>query len=243
MCGRYTLRKPVSEETLSEEIGLPVVLAPDVNTQEPRYNIAPTQQNLALRSRGEANALELCQMRWGLIPSWSKRPQTRSPLINARCETAAEKPAFRAAFQRRRCLVPADGFYEWKKSRSVSTPFFFHLKEHALFFMAGLWESWYGEVGEKVESYTILTTQSNALMSKYHDRMPVILRGDRAASWLATDSSTHSAAERLDLFTPLDPSEMECQPASPAVNNNRTEGPACLEAPANQPVSQLDLGL
>jgi len=244
MCGRYTLRKGLSE--VAAGVGS-YLIEPASGAEpacEPRFNIAPTQHNLVLRKAPQASqTLETTQMRWGLIPSWSKRGQSQSPMINARSETVAEKPAFRAAFQRRRCLVPADGFYEWKQRRGASIPFFFSLSDDSVFFMAGIWETWIGEHGEQIDSYTVLTTHANALLAKFHERMPVILGAEQLSLWLESDMSRLPLAERNELLAPIDPGRMRCQPANPLVNNNRSEGPACLEAPETHPASQLDLGL
>lgn len=245
MCGRYTLRKGL--ENISEKIG-DYVLASDshaiIEAEEPRFNIAPTQRNLVLRKSFHApQTLQPSFLRWGLIPSWSKQPQTQTPIINARSETVAEKPSFKAAFKRRRCLIPADGFYEWKKHKGTNLPYFFSLQDDSLFLMAGIWETWVGGHGQTIESYTVLTTHANSVMAKYHERMPVILTPERIPIWLDSDVSSLNANEREDLFAPLDPNLMTCRPANPIVNNNRSEGPECLDAPANQPLSQLDLGL
>lgn len=245
MCGRYTLRKGL--ENIADKIGdyvLETDLHQSVGKPEPRFNIAPTQRNPVLRKSFEIpKTLQTSYLRWGLVPSWSKQPYTQSPIINARSETVAEKPSFKAAFKRRRCLIPADGFYEWKKHKGANLPFFFSVEDESIFLMAGIWESWVGEHGQSLESYTILTTQANSLMAKYHERMPVILTPDRVPIWLDADVSNFNSAERDDLFAPLDPALMDCRPANPIVNNNRSEGPECLDAPTEKPVSQLDLGL
>ncbi|EDY84840.1 conserved hypothetical protein [Verrucomicrobiia bacterium DG1235] len=244
MCGRYTLRKGLS--SIAEKLGdYALESAPeDIAEEVPRYNIAPTQKNLVLRKSFEnPELLQIARLRWGLVPSWSKTPQTQTPMINARSETVAEKPSFRAAFQRRRCLVPADGFYEWKKHKGANLPYFFSLADESVFLMAGIWETWVGEHNQQFDSFTILTTHANALMAKYHERMPVILDGDRIAQWLETDVPKLSPADQHELFAPVESDHMVCRPANPIVNNNRSDGPACLEAPASNPLSQLDLGL
>lgn len=244
MCGRYTLRKGLSN--VAEKLGNYLLdAAPEsVSNIGPRFNIAPTQNNLVLRkSFDEPDKLQAAYLRWGLIPSWSKTQQTQSPMINARSETVAEKPSFRAAFQRRRCLIPADGFYEWKKAKGVNQPYFFSMADDSVFLMAGIWETWVGEHNQHFDSYTILTTHANALMAKYHERMPVILSGERLEQWLEPSITKLNADERRELFAPIDPELMSCRPANPIVNNNRSEGPECLEAPASAPIPQLDLGL
>lgn len=243
MCGRYTLRKRPEEVAISEDQSYRVRPASPGDDFAPRFNIAPTQSNLVLRRNANEWELESSKLRWGLVPSWSKSAQTASPIINARSETVTEKPSFRAAFQRRRCLVPADGFYEWKKSRSGPAPYFFHLKDDSIFYMAGIWEVWLGELGERIESFTILTTHANSLMAKFHDRMPVILAGERLQTWLDNHDLNTPHLEYARLFEPIEPDLMECRPANPVVNNNRSEGPVCLEEPSYAPTSQLDLGL
>lgn len=244
MCGRYTLRKGLSN--VAEKLGNYLLEAPHETISKigPRFNIAPTQNNLILRKAFEnPDRLQATYQRWGLVPSWSKTPQTPSPMINARSETVAEKPSFRAAFQRRRCLIPADGFYEWKKSKGANMPYYFSMADDSVFLMAGIWETWVGEHNQQFDSYTILTTHANALMAKYHERMPVILTGDRLGQWLESSMANLGAAERRELFAPIEPELMRCNPANPIVNNNRSEGAECLEAPESRTIPQLDLEL
>ncbi|WP_224772749.1 SOS response-associated peptidase [Pelagicoccus enzymogenes] len=244
MCGRYTLRKGLSN--VAEKLGDYLLeAAPEsVSSIGPRYNIAPTQNNLVLRqSFDNPDRLQAAYLRWGLVPSWSKTPQTQAPMINARSETVAEKPSFRAAFQRRRCLVPADGFYEWKKTKGLNQPYFFSMADDSVFLMAGIWETWQGDHNQRFDSYTILTTHANSLMAKYHERMPVILSGESLKTWLEPSVTQLGATERHELFAPIDAALMSCRPANPAVNNNRSEGPKCLEAPEEKPIPQLDLDI
>lgn len=167
MCGRFTLRVPAAE--LVEIFRL--LRRPDV---QPRYNIAPTQPVAVVRriDRGR----ELSMLRWGLVPSWAKDPKIGARMINARAETVATKPAFRTALRRRRCLVPADGFYEWAKSAGgTKQPHYITRRDGRPFAFAGLWESWDGPDGSSIESCTIVTTEANDLVGRIHDRMPVIL--------------------------------------------------------------------
>lgn len=243
MCGRYTLRKGLNN--VAEKLGHYLLDAPQSNSGiAARYNIAPTQENLVLRKSFEnPGQLQAAYLRWGLVPSWSKTPHTQSPMINARSETVAEKPSFRAAYQRRRCLVPADGFYEWKKAKGVNQPYFFSLADDSVFLMAGIWETWVGEHNQYFDSYTILTTHSNSLMAKYHDRMPVILSGEKLEQWLEPNMPNLGASERHELFAPIESKLMSCRPANPIVNNNRSDGPKCLEAPESKPIPQLDLDI
>lgn len=233
MCGRYTLRKPPEEVSLDNETAYPVVPPEDGYTFNTRFNIAPTQSALILRLQG--SRLHQSRLKWGLVPSWSKTSPA-SPLINARCETAATKPSFRQAYQKRRCLVPADGFYEWKNAPSGKQPYFFHLRDEPIFFMAGLWETWQNDEAERIDSFTILTTKANDLLAAFHDRMPVILPGKRIQDWL----DGPPPPEDSSLFLPFDARLMGCRPANPAVNSNRSEGPVCLAPPSEQ---QLDLEL
>jgi len=170
MCGRFTLRAPAS--VVAEQFALF-----DVEPFTPRFNIAPSQSVAVVRitpAAAEATR-ELAWLRWGLVPSWADDPAIGNRLINARAETAHQKPAFRAAFRRRRCLVPADGFYERRRTGSGKQPYFFRLRDDRPFAFAGLWESWEGVDNSAVESCTLLTTEPNELMRPIHNRMPVIL--------------------------------------------------------------------
>ena len=172
MCGRFALF--TSPEALARLFG--VAEAPAL---EPRYNIAPTQNIAAVRIAPEGKAREWALLRWGLVPFWAADPRIGSRLINARSETAAEKPAFRHAFRLRRCLVPADGFYEWQRLARERRPYFIRLRERETFAIAGLWEEWRGPEGVAIASCTLLTTEANALMRPLHDRMPAILPPSR----------------------------------------------------------------
>jgi len=162
---------------------------------------------------------ELTWMRWGFISPWSKDPNRGPLLINTRAETAAEKPAFRSAFKSRRCLIPADGFYEWKKAGNKKQPHYFRVAGGQLFAFAGLWEKW-----QAIESCTILTTEANELSAQIHDRMPVILSSNDYSEWLDP-----LAKEPGKLLTPFPASEMSAIPVNPIVNNARNEGPECVE--------------
>ncbi|MBL8849492.1 MAG: SOS response-associated peptidase [Planctomycetaceae bacterium] len=210
MCGRYTLRATPAE--LVEIFGL--FREPDVR---PRYNIAPTQNVLAIRFDENATPREPVQLRWGLIPSWSK--DARKPLINARGDTVAVKPAFRSAFKKRRCLIAADGFYEWQALEGRKQPHHIRLRDGRPFAFAGLWERW-GDI----ESCAIITTEANDLIATIHDRMPVILPPDAWDAWLMPDGGN------TELLRPYPPEEMELHPVSLTVNNPRNDTPACLEA-------------
>ncbi len=192
-----------------------------------RFNIAPTQDVAAVRHSNEADQRELVMLRWGLIPSWAKDTKIGNQTINARAETVAEKPSFRSAFTKRRCLILTDGFYEWQKlAGGKKQPYFIHRRDDEPFAFAGLWESWKGE-GEVVQSCTIITTTPNELMKPLHDRMPVILTADDFPTWLDTEFKDKAALK--ELLRPCDPNLLEAFPVSVLVNNPRNESPKCLE--------------
>jgi putative SOS response-associated peptidase YedK len=170
--------------------------------------------------------LELTLVRWGLIPSWAKDPAIGNRMINARAESVAEKPAFRAAFRRRRCLVLADGFYEWqKRGRGPKQPYLIRLRSGRPFAFAGLWESWRAPEGELVESCTLLTTTPNSLVERIHDRMPVLLHRRDHARWLTEGEDPAKLAE---LLAPFPAEEMAAHPVGLHVNNPRLDGPECV---------------
>jgi putative SOS response-associated peptidase YedK len=191
----------------------------------PRYNIAPTQ-NAWIVSEKEG-CLNLKQARWGLIPFWAKDEKIGNNLINARSETVAAKPAFRAAFKKRRCLVLADGFFEWKKSPEGKQPTYIRLREGRQFAFGGIWERWTKPDGAELETFSIITVEPNELCSTVHDRMPLILREDDFPAWL--DSKT-SAEVLPDFLRPYPASDMECFPVSTLVNSPRNENIKCVEA-------------
>jgi putative SOS response-associated peptidase YedK len=220
MCGRYNLRHAPAEVAeflqAQREPGLEF---------GPRYNIAPTQPIVAAR-REEDGRRVLTRLRWGLIPSWADDPNSGPQLINARAETVATKPAFRSAFRRRRCLIPASGFYEWRREGGTKQPFHIHRRDEGLFCFAGLWEQW--EKGSRdVESAAIITTQANPLLRPIHDRMPVILRPDQFTVWLSTEIDPAALRE---LLVPYSGDELEADPISDRVNNVRNDSPECLRS-------------
>lgn len=218
MCGRFTLRTPL--HVLTRQFNL----SAQTEWQLPlRYNIAPTQTIAAIVAAEQGRKLEM--MRWGLIPSWSKDPSSGPPLFNARSETVAEKPSFRTALRRWRCLIPADGFYEWKKEGKQKLPFFIRRRDDQPFAFAGLWEQW-----QDIQSCTILTTAPNKLMKSLHDRMPVILSPNDYDFWL--DTEANEPASLGYLYEPYPESELIATPVSRVVNNAKHEGPDCIEAPA-----------
>ncbi|HEV3475970.1 MAG TPA: SOS response-associated peptidase [Rubrobacteraceae bacterium] len=221
MCGRYTLATPV--ERLAEEFGF------ENSSVElpPNYNVAPTQGVAAVLEEGGQRRLEV--LRWGLIPPWADDPQIGSRMINARAETAPEKPSFRRAFRDQRCLIPADGFYEWKRTNGSKQPYYIHMKEGRPFAFAGLWESWKDEDGPEIRSCTILTTRPNTLAGEIHDRMPVILAADTYDVWLDPASDRD---ELTGLLAPYPEDEMEAYPVSRFVNSPSNNDPRCIEPAA-----------
>lgn len=216
MCGRFTLRTPAAQ--VARQLGL--LEAPQYAL---RYNIAPTQPVGVVRG-GSGGTRQWAAMRWGLVPSWAKDLAIGNRMINARAETVAEKPAFRSAFRRRRCLVVADGFYEWRRAGSKKLPYYIQLPDGEPFAFAGLWERWTG-AGEPVESCTIITTSANETMAALHDRMPVILSASDYDVWL--DSELTEPAPLRQLLLPF-ADELTLTPVSTWVNNPRHEGPECL---------------
>lgn len=193
---------------------------------EPRYNVAPSQPVAVVPNDGE-NRLDFFV--WGLIPSWAKDPKIGYRMINARAETVDQKPSYKAAFRRRRCLVLADGFFEWKRDpgSKSKTPMYIKLKSGDPFGMAGLWEIWHNGDGSEVRSCTIITTESNELLSEIHDRMPVILPEERYQLWLNPDEC--DPAELKPLLIPYFSDQMMAYPVSRLVNNPANDVAACLE--------------
>lgn len=220
MCGRYTLRTPLQNviDAFSVQSIPPELFGP-------RYNVAPTQDVLAVRLSHEG-ARELVPLHWGLVPHWAADRSVGARMINARSETLAEKPAYRDAFRRRRCLIPADGFFEWAKTpRGGKQPYLFQLKDGGLFAFAGLWESW-GRGDDRLESCTILTTRPNDLVRPVHDRMPAILPVEASGAWL------DPAATREDLAPLLEPvpaDRMAAMQVSQRVNRATVDDPGCVE--------------
>ncbi len=220
MCGRFTLTADPGE--LQAAFGLS---EPAPRELTPRYNIAPTQA-VAVVPNLEPRKLDV--FNWGLIPSWAKDPKIGNSLINARAETVAEKPAFRAALKRRRCLVLADGFYEWKKTGAAKTPTYIQMKNGRPFAFAGLWEVWHAADGSTINSCTIITTIPNVLMAEIHDRMPVILPPSAYMTWLTPGELP--AAEATALLQPFDAARMTARPVSTKVNNPRFDSPEILSS-------------
>jgi putative SOS response-associated peptidase YedK len=221
MCGRYTLKTPVEELTEEFGFGASSVELP------PNYNVAPTQQVAAVLEEGGERRLEM--LRWGLIPSWADDPGIGARMINARSETAPEKPSFRRAFRERRCLIPADGFYEWRRTNGAKQPYYIRMREERPFAFAGLWESWKDGSGPEIRSCTILTTKPNALTAEIHDRMPVILPPGSYDAWLDPEAERD---ELYGLLAPYPEDEMEAYPVSRFVNSPQNNDPRCIEPTA-----------
>lgn len=217
MCGRFVLGS------------MPEVLRAAFGYGErpnfpPRFNIAPTQPIAVVRE--DRGTREFVLMRWGLIPSWVKDPRTFSLLINARGETLLDKPAFRNAIRRRRCLVPADGFFEWKAEGKTKRPFFIRRRDRAPFAFAGIWEAWMGPNGEELETACIVTTRANATLAALHDRMPVIVPEAAFARWL--DCAGEDPRDALELVVPAPDDLLEAYEVSTAVNRTANDSPDLL---------------
>jgi len=208
MCGRYTLG---DSHDLFRRFHIP---SEELAIAE-RFNVAPTQ-HMPVIIREQANHLTM--MQWGLIPSWSKGPKPAGGLINARIEGILNKPSFRTPVRKRRCLVPADGFYEWKKEKGAKVPYYIRRKDNQLFAMAGIYDVWHGAAGELIEGYAILTTRPNALLEPIHDRMPVILEESREAAWLDIKSADIESLLAA-LENPFSAEELEAFRVSPKVNS------------------------
>lgn len=217
MCGRYTLTlDPAELQDLFE------LAQPAPADLAPRYNVAPSQP-VAVIANGSERKLEL--FRWGLIPSWAKDPKIGNQLINARSETLAEKPAFRTALKRRRCLILADGFYEWKRQGQRKTPMYFQLAQGQPFAFAGLWETWTGPDQVPVRSCTIITTRANPVVEPVHDRMPVILAPAAYGDWL---SAGELPAAQIQAYLQPTGAPMQVFAVSPLVNDPSHDTPECV---------------
>jgi len=222
MCGRFTQTKELAD--LNERFGL-TPAGPQVR---PRYNLAPGQEAAVVIGQPP----RLVMMRWGLVPPWADSPSFGYKTINARAETLAEKPVFAGPLRRGRCLVAADGFYEWQpggKGRAKK-PWWFGLPGRDLFAFAGLWETWAGEEDKKLLSFTIVTTQANDLIRPVHGRMPAILSPENELIWL--DSGITDPKQVLSLLRSFPPNKMEGHPVSPLVNSAQNDSPECLRPAA-----------
>lgn len=215
MCGRFAFYSP-SEATAA-------LFGVSASMQvQPRYNIAPTQYIAAIREDSNQER-ELVMLRWGLVPFWAKDPSIGNRMINARAETIAEKPSYRAAFRHRRCFVLADGFYEWHRQNDTKTPYYISLASQEPFALAGLWESWTDkQSGESLQTTTLITTEANEFMRPLHHRMPVVMQAATAGEWLAgSEELLQQAADR----TPA----MQAWPVDRKVNNARNEGEELID--------------
>ncbi|MDX1484411.1 MAG: SOS response-associated peptidase [Alphaproteobacteria bacterium] len=225
MCGRYAITSPLEA----------IIKAFDVKSAlsnlQPRYNAAPSQDLPVIRAGKEGRDLGL--MRWGLVPSWSKGPDSRYSMINARAETVASRPAYRGPFKNRRCLIPADGFFEWKQTGNGKQPFYITLKSGEPFVFAGLWDHWISPEGEDLTSFTIIVTDANDTVSPIHDRMPVILPENDHEAWLGEDRSP--SRTRLAIMLRPYPAElMRAHPVSRDVNSPANDFPALLDQVVDQ---------
>ena len=219
MCGRYRLsrRKQIIAEHFETQ--------PWDEDWSPRYNIAPTQHVPVIRQHPTEPVRQVSLMKWGLIAHWSKSASDAARTINARSETAATKPAFRDPLKYRRCLIPADAFYEWKRNGASKQPFCFEVNEGALFAFAGLWDGWKNPEGQWVKTCTILTTTPNAVTSAVHDRMPVILHKDDYNAWL--DPGITNVLVVSELLKPFDAQLMQCYPVGTRINHVANDDEDC----------------
>jgi putative SOS response-associated peptidase YedK len=232
MCGRYRLsrRAEILAAYYAEYAGL---------DWDAHYNIAPTQNVPVIRQDAKDPIRRASLMRWGLIPSWAKDPAAGARMINARAETAAEKPAFKEPLEKRRCLIPADGFYEWQRNGKTKQPYCFELTERKPFAFAGLWDRWRAPDGITLETCTILTTSPNELLADIHDRMPVILSPDSYDLWL--DPGFRDVTSAVEMLTPFNAKQMQRYPVSEHVNNVANDGPECSEPAEAFPPAQATL--
>ena len=219
MCGRYRLsrRKQIIEEYFET--------SPWDEDWNPRYNVAPTQPVPVIRQHPREPVRQLSLMRWGLLPSWAKSPSGSASMINARSETVATKPAFRDPLRLRRCLIPADGFYEWRRTGGAKQSFCFEVKDGELYAFAGLWDGWKDPSGNWIKTCSILTTTPNAVTSAVHDRMPVVLDPDSYDLWL--DPGMQDVAAASELLKPYDARLMRSYPVSTRLNHVANDDEEC----------------
>lgn len=220
MCGRYYLN--ASKKKLAEHFH--IADTADIPDIPPRFNIAPSQDIPVVRQSEKGR--EVAMMRWGLLPSWSEDSKAKFSMINARAETVAEKPAYRAAFKKRRCLIPASGYYEWKPAASGKQPYVIRRKDEGLLALAGIWELWEGG-GEVIESCSIIVTAANKLMSPIHDRMPVILTPNNYSEWLR--SETQDIGHLQGILSPYALDDLETYPVSKRVNKPDNDSPDLIK--------------
>ncbi len=232
MCGRFTLRATLADVAEYFQLdGLPTW------DWSARYNIAPTQTILAIRLDQSATRRAV-PLRWGLVPSWAKDPTIGQRMINARAETVATKPSFRTAFRRRRCLVPADGYYEWQSSAGVKLPMLLERPNRALFSFAGLWESWQSPAGESIESVTLITTSASPQTAHVHHRMPAILSPQDYTRWLGEQPATDLQLQQLLQPYAIEP--LVLTPVATYVNRPGNEGPDCVKPRPHDNTTKTD---
>ncbi|BBH19660.1 putative SOS response-associated peptidase YoqW [Paenibacillus baekrokdamisoli] len=220
MCGRYTITVSLEELMLRYWIG-----ETTVPFHKPKYNVAPGQMIMAIISDGEKN--KLGELKWGLVPSWADDPKISNKMLNARSETVWDKPAFKQLIRRKRCIIPADGFYEWRKDEVGKQPMRITLRDRSLFSMAGLYDTWLTPEGHKLSTCTILTTEPNELMLPIHNRMPVILSQENETIWL--DRSLQDQQHLNALLKPFPAQLLEAYPVAAAVGNVANDNAACIE--------------
>jgi putative SOS response-associated peptidase YedK len=226
MCGRFTLTRR-DKNSLAAELGVAVDAFADY---KPRYNIAPLQDHFVVRTRYENREVQAA--RWGLVNRWARDASQASKFINARAESVDTRPAFRDAFERRRCVIPADGFFEWTGPKKARRPIWFHREDLGLILFAGLYESWQPSPGQWQRTFTIVTCAPNAAAGRYHDRMPVILDSRGADDWMDPRNPNPRALKRLLVPAPDD--LLVEQPVSPKLNSFEYDSPDLLEAPTAQ---------
>jgi putative SOS response-associated peptidase YedK len=234
MCGRFIQHSDPEIYAERFELEPDPAMAPGApGRPRPRWNLAPTQTALAIR-QGADGRRRLAPLRWGLVPFWSKGPDPKLSMFNARCETVAEKPAYRAAFRERRCLIPAEGFYEWRAEGRHKQPYLIRRRDGAPFAMAGLWEHWraeeepgQGQGPREIESCTILIVESNAAIRPLHERMPVVLAPEAWAAWL--DPQNRDTRSLLPLLVPTPDAEWQLVPVSRRVNDARSDDADLIE--------------
>jgi putative SOS response-associated peptidase YedK len=232
MCGRF--RQTRSQKQLEERFQ-----AEGAVDVAPHFNIAPTQPVITVRQKKNELARRLSMMRWGLIPSWAKDLSIGNTTVNARSETVTTTLSFSKAIQSRRCLIPADGFYEWKKMGKIRQPYCFEVGDGELFALAGLWDEWKNPEGQIIQSCTILTTTPNTLLASIHDRMPVIVSPENYASWLNPEIEEFAAVR--EILRPYDPSLMRSYPVSPKLNNVQNDDADSAAAIALELATQVEL--
>ena len=218
MCGRYTLQQTTQDLLARFAVQLAIFEV------KPRYNIAPSQEVAVVRADGQRR---LEALKWGLVPFWAKDLKKLKPMINARMETLVEKPTFRAALSRRRCLIPADGFFEWKKESGTKVPLHIRMRDKSLFAFAGLFDQWKSPEGEVLETCAIITVPAGGWITEVHDRMPAILKAEDEEHWL--DTNIKEPARILSMLGPYPADQMEAIVVSPAVNSPKKDSPECVQ--------------